>query len=112
MKINRRERNFMTIPINFGWELKVHPFQKTCHWDDDTLLPVIIGPVCESLIKKGLLEHLDTFIRITKLGKSFTCKHQHCHNGNLEKWDDYGDLISSSPCDECECTGVLLENKE
>jgi len=107
MKINKREQKFLINAIVYHWKIRVYTSQKTCHWDEGTQLPVAIGPVCKSLIKKGLLADFGSVIQATKLADTFKCK---CSSG----WDDIVDdddiLISRERHGTCNGTGVLLDN--
>lgn len=111
MKINKRERKFLIPAISYGWQIyEPARRQKTWHWDDDNILPVQIGKVCEGLIDKGLLERCFNVIRKTKLGESFKCKERFCFNGRREVYDDDSNLLSTGTCQKCDGIGVLSDN--
>ncbi len=77
--------------------------------------PVRIGPVCERLIKKGLLEYEKNFqfithIKATRLAHTFVCSQSNCRGGSLESVNDEGEVTTDSMCAACNGIGVVEYN--
>ena len=107
MKITKRERNFIRPAIINGWAIYGHFYSGRFCWNDESNMPVQIGPVCDSLIKKGLLEADRWSIRKTKLAISLRCANGMCHQGRI-----YNDDMPVGVCPKCDGTGVLLETNQ
>lgn len=50
--------------VVYGWKAYHHTRknEKSAYWDDDTTLPVRIGPVMESLVAAQIVERLDSIV--------------------------------------------------
>lgn len=108
MKITRRERDYIRPAIIYGWPIVTYCNSRSC-WDGDNLMPVAVGPMCEKLIDRGVLERLSEYglpekIRATKRSKELKCNAEGCYEGKLYKEDDV-----VGECKHCEGTGLVLE---
>lgn len=106
-KLTKRERNFLRPAAMYGWKIECWRGRTPC-WDGDSLLPVKVGPVCESLIQKGYLERLDIVfpvIRPTPKAKALRCS---CGNGRI--CNDDGEEIGQ--CEKCDGEGMKWDAQE
>lgn len=84
--LNKRERDFLRPAIVHWWEIEISPNRKTALWDGDSLLPVKVGAIAESLISRGYLERVSMgfgrdIIRATDKSKKLHC--YHCAYGKV-----------------------------
>lgn len=115
MELNKRERKYISTAVSFGWEIYIEKNKATGYWDDDSILPVKVGALCEKLIEKGILEYIlcgfISRIRATTLGRKFKCTAKNCRHGQHIEYEDggYGDEIKKGKCETCDGLGVIAE---
>ncbi|HBR3033950.1 hypothetical protein J6O57_12215 [Escherichia coli] len=98
--LNKREREFLKPAIVHLWEIEISPVRKTALWDGDSLLPVRVGAMAESLIKRGYLERVSMgfgrdIIRATEKAKNLRC--YRCSYGRTIKNGQ-----QAGPCPHCD----------
>lgn len=106
-KLTKRERDFLRPAVRYGWQIECWPTRRPC-WDGDSILPVKVGPVCESLIQKGYLERLNIVfpvIRPTQKAKDLRCW---CAGGKIYNDDD--EVIGR--CEKCDGEGMKHDAQE
>jgi len=76
-KLNKREVEYIRPAVLFGWQIYIHTYTPTATWDDDPMMPVKVGKMCDSLIRRGYLETINigrtTYIRATNKAKQLSC---------------------------------------
>lgn len=110
--MNKRERAFLRSAVVFGWSIETVPWRKTSLWDGDTLLPVTVGKVAESLIERGYLECVSMgqgveIIRATHKAKALKCNAGSCSYGKFidEDGQEAGD------CPHCDGGIQVIEGE-
>ncbi|MCT4705872.1 hypothetical protein MUA03_08125 [Enterobacteriaceae bacterium H16N7] len=102
--LTRRERKYLQPAIVYGWEIHLWPGRKDGAWDADSILPVKVGKMAESLIARGYLERIERVIRPTKKALALKCRRGDCSHGRLYDEND----MEAGRCPECE-DGILPE---
>lgn len=108
--MNKNERKFIQPAIVYDWKIEIVPWRKIPLWEGDSILPVKVGKICESLIEKGYLEKVDmgrgmVTIRATNKAKALKCNAPGCCKGKTV--DENGQ--ESGDCQHCE-NGVIVQN--
>lgn len=93
--LNARERAYLQPAIVYGWQIEIWPGRSGGFWDGDSLMPVRIGSMADSLIKRGYLEKNVLGLRITAKAKAYACSE--CQRGYLYDHDDR----ELGPCPHC-----------
>lgn len=106
MALTKRERNFLRPAVLYGWQIEFWPGCRS-YWEGDSILPVKVGPVCESLINKGYLERID--IVIPSIRPTPKAKALRCWCGGGKTYDDYG--YENGICQKCDGEGMLYEKE-
>ncbi|WP_370428044.1 hypothetical protein AB9B86_10990 [Klebsiella michiganensis] len=102
--LNKREREYIKPAVIYDWEIHLWPGRKDGVWDGDKILPVKVGAMAESLIKRGYLERLGSVIRATEKTKALKCRTGNCLYGRL--YDDND--VDSGECPDCD-GGMMFE---
>ena len=94
--LNARERAYLQPAIVYGWQIEIWPARSGGFWDGDSMMPVRIGPLADSLIKRGDLEKNVLGLRITAKAKAYECRE--CQKGYLYDINDN----RVGPCPHCQ----------
>ena len=96
--LTKRERKFLHPAVVLGQEIYLRAGVQNGFWGGDCLMPVKVGKMTESLIKRGYLERSFSTIRATKKAKELHCKRGNCSEGQL--YDDNDE--PTGECPDCE----------
>lgn len=99
-KLTKPEMDFLHPAIVLKLKIEVLSWRKTPCWDGDYMMPVKVGKMCESLIKRGYLIRNETgtfggaTIYSSKKSDALICRE--CH-GNGKLFDDNDREIGTCP---------------
>lgn len=98
--LSKKELDYLYPAVIHGLKIEIEHWRKTAHWDGETLMPVKVGKMCESLIKRGYLERINdrhyknhATIRATEMALKLRC--WKCHQGQI--YDDNNEVIGDCP---------------
>ncbi len=122
-ELTKQERKVLSNFMGSGSYSQLEQWKGKFYWGGEVVgsRPVTIGPVYDSLLRKGFLEYLHGnysgyggIYRRSKKVEDYRCQHlendRRCHNGRIwlpspENHDD-GEKV---PCKACEGTGLNLK---
>lgn len=110
--MKKAERKFLRPAVVFGWKIEIVPWRKTPLWDGDSMAPVKVGKLAESLIERGYLERVNMgrgmeTIRATHKAKALKCNAGSCSYG---KFID-GDGQEVGDCPHCDGGIQVIEGE-
>ena len=122
-KLTKRERKVLSNFICYGSYSTLEQYRGKFYWGGEVVAtnPVKIGPVYQSLLKKGLIEYLSghyerhgALYRKTPLVEKYLCQNRsdnrRCNEGKIFVTDpiryDDGEYVK---CEACDGTGLSLE---
>ena len=92
--------DYIQPAVIHGLKIEIEHWRKTAHWDGETLMPVKVGKMCESLIVRGYLERINDYryenhatIRATNKALKLRC--WKCYQG--QSFNDDNELIGDCP---------------